>query len=1087
MDISAAPPPSEAARGRGWLVRLAVAFVVAGSVCLLSAGFARADEPTPEQDDAALHALHFLGPRTGWVVGDRGVIWKTADSGQSWRLLPCPTPLSVGEVHWNSVCFLTDRIGWIAGGGTTPYGRQNAGYLMGTRDGGETWQPLIRANWPRLRHVQFFDLENGVAVCDESPLCPSGILMTTDGGQSWLPSAGESPRGWRAGTFTSPHQGIVCGLRGDLAYVAESGLQSNSLNQFGLRGLHAVSLAAEGQGWLVGDGGTVQKTGNAGVNWVIPDQPVPKTVRDTMNFRAVAHRGERVWIAGSPGSVVLHSPDAGRSWVTQRTSQPAPLHAIQFVSDRHGFAVGDLGRIAATEDGGETWTELRGDDRRVAVLSFHVRPREVSLPLIVRTAGEWGYRGAAHVLSREDIGDRHPAGAATDDHLRDALLRSGASSATIGWRLPITIPGLDSDRDRLTREWSLLTEQRLGEVLLNELVAAIRMWRPDVLVTNESGVDDIPGTFLREALDQAVEMAADPRRFSSHAEDLNLSPWAVAKMFVRQPSGAEGTVTLDPHEILPRAGSTLQSASASAIAILREQADVSVREGYQLAYSAPELKGREGIDRSLFAGLNLPPGSPPRRKLPPLKEIRFEELERLAQKQRQFEVALQLSKREPRIASGMLARLDETLRGLSPADAAKQIAELAREYRQQRDWSLAESAYSRLIDLYPHEPVSQEGARWLLSCWTSEEVAWQRLRSRQANRQELASSDGSIRQTRLELTQGDPRSILSAAKADIAEESATGANRPSGEAADRNSLERERWQKQAGRLESFLRETSPALLSSPEVQFTLAAHWRQARQHQLADRVYDRFVKGARSPWNRAALGEIWLLQPATLSPKPVADCRRTPVPPHLDGRLDDAAWGVARPIPLLSPGAASQGDSFVGSRSLKPAPAGGLKSTDERGNAEILLAYDDKYLYVAGRLPCVEGLSDEGPSHAGREHDEDLSPFDRVTVCLDIDRDYGTAYRLDVDQRGHTRDACWEDQGWDPKWHVACARDERAWVFEAAIPFEELVPSAPKPGGAAVWGLGLIRTIPAIGTEAWTHPCGEPPQPASFGLLRFE
>jgi len=1071
-------------------------------------------EVLPEQDDAALRALDFLGPRTGWAVGDRGVIWKTIDGGQSWTLLPSPSP-----VHWTSVCFLTDRIGWVAGGRTVPYTHQNVGSLMMTRDGGESWQVLVQETWPRFHHVQFFDLENGIAVCDGSPKCPSGVLATTDGGQSWMPCAGESPTGWRGGAFVSPASGIVCGMRGAQGYVAESTLQTNPINQFGLRGLHAVCLNGEGSGWLVGDGGTVQRTENGGVSWALPDQPVPKAVRDTVNFRAVAQRGGRVWIAGTPGSFVLHSRDNGQSWETQPTPQPIPLHAIEFVSERHGFAVGDLGRIVATADGGETWTDLRGGDRRLALLGFHVRPNEAALPLTIRTAGEQGYRSGAVALSRQDIGGRNPSDMTSGERMRDALLSCGGSMGEVHWRLPIAVPDLETHRDRLLLEWSLLTEQRLGDVILSELVATIRTWRPDVIVLNESAAEDVPAGLLDEALHRAIALAADPRRYPDHERSLHLKPWAVAKVFRRLSAAGDAPLTLDPHEILPRLKTTLRGASAGPLAILSSEPSAPLRERYRLTYAATELEGGEGIDRALFSGLSLPPGSAARRTLPALREANFDEIERIAKTQRQFDASLQFVRRDPQKGSSLLAQLNDSLRGLPPAEAAQQLAELARHYRQQRDWSLTESAYSLLIDLFPEQPVANEAARWLLSCWVSQEVAWQRARQGQATQRSLTVNakqhNDNLRETfeflrqghtpeefellqarqrsavqiepaKLELTQGDSRSVISAAGASVVEEPPKLLSR--GDSSLKSDLDQQIWQRQAGKLEDFFRKVSPTFLETPETQFTLAAHWRQAKQHGKADRVYDKFLKGTRSPWHRTALGEVWLLQPATLSPKPAASCRRTPAPPLLDGRLDDACWSISRPIPLLSSEEAAQGESFIGSLAAPTARGAGSIRTagsDLAGGSEILLAYDDKYLYVAARIPKVEGMPDEGPAHAGRTHDEDLRRFDRVSLFFDVDRDYGTSYRFDIDQRGHTRESCWEDQAWNPKWHVASAADDAEWRFEAAIPLDQIVPETPRPGTA--WGVGLVRTMPALGVQAWTHPAGDPQAPETFGLLRFE
>jgi hypothetical protein len=56
---------------------------------------------------------------------------------------------------------------------------------------------------------------------------------------------------------------------------------------------------------------------------------------------------------------------------------------------------------------------------------------------------------------------------------------------------------------------------------------------------------------------------------------------------------------------------------------------------------------------------------------------------------------------------------------------------------------------------------------------------------------------------------------------------------------------------------------------------------------------------------------------------------------------------------------------------------------------------------------------------------------------------------------------------------------------MEAAIPFDELGPLAPKAGAA--WGLGVLRTVPAVGWQSWTTPAGDKVRPETFGYLKFD
>ena len=71
-----------------------------------------------------------------------------------------------------------------------------------------------------------------------------------------------------------------------------------------------------------------------------------------------------------PGSCVLHSGDAGQTWELLRTDQSVPLRAITFVDAERGWAVGGLGTILATRDGGKSWRRLRGGGTRVALLGL---------------------------------------------------------------------------------------------------------------------------------------------------------------------------------------------------------------------------------------------------------------------------------------------------------------------------------------------------------------------------------------------------------------------------------------------------------------------------------------------------------------------------------------------------------------------------------------------------------------------------------------------------------------------------------------------------------------------------------------------
>lgn len=79
---------------------------------------------------------------------------------------------------------------------------------------------------------------------------------------------------------------------------------------------------------------------------------------------AVARAGRRLVATGERGIVVL-SDDEGRTWRQAEVPVSVALTGVRFADERHGWAVGHLGVVLATQDGGEHW-HLQLDGLQVA-------------------------------------------------------------------------------------------------------------------------------------------------------------------------------------------------------------------------------------------------------------------------------------------------------------------------------------------------------------------------------------------------------------------------------------------------------------------------------------------------------------------------------------------------------------------------------------------------------------------------------------------------------------------------------------------------------------------------------------------------
>jgi hypothetical protein len=151
-----------------------------------------------------------------------------------------------------------------------------------------------------------------------------------------------------------------------------------------------------------------------------------------------------------------------------------------------------------------------------------------------------------------------------------------------------------------------------------------------------------------------------------------------------------------------------------------------------------------------------------------------------------------------------------------------------------------------------------------------------------------------------------------------------------------------------------------------------------------------------------------------------------------------------------------------------------------------VRLAYDHDFLYLA--VQCKHPADRFVPTVARRGRDADLRAYDRVSVLLDLDRDYCTCYHLQIDQRGCVHDECWGDRTWDPRWFVAVRGTPEGWVAEAAIPLAVLTGDSVTPGKA--WACNVVRVLPGRGVQAFSLPAEVPEEslrPEGMGLLMFQ
>ena len=1088
--------------GRENLPRTSTSQGVAHNVATSWSLIAQDPEPTPFfssavprtttiAEDATLNDVCHVGASC-WAVGERGVVVRSNDHGQTWTTAMTPVDCSL-----QSVCFLTNRLGWIAGYRVIPGTSQLSAVLFQTRDGGESWNDLSASpqisgadalstsTLSGILHVRFFGLDEAIAVT--MPVTQrggAGVFRSEDGGQSWTALPADQPgSSWNTGGFLSMAEGVIVGQHQSYAAVVSDQAVVINPAQPTLRQMRGVSLNTDGTGWIVGDNATIFTTQNSGVTWEPPATDLPKSTSEIADLYTAAHYGETILLAGNPGACVFRSTTNGQQWDAVQIPATGQIKKLRFVSDGVVLAVGSFGQILRSEDDGVTWSSVRSTGFRSGILNLVTNADQASWQLLSNTAAEQGVRSVTMQMSQQLRMNNQDSLANTSVTTRLALTQLAGNDSTADWMFPRTRPEHHRSVPQLISEWERQTDGELRRLLPLRLARELRNWRPSMVVIESMSDDDMVAGIFADALERAIEIAELDEHAATEADQdlvaaaeslaaLGLSPWRIQRIVRRVPSDRQSSPSYDDNDLLPSIGTTAGLLCDAALRVLTEDARTRSRVRGRSSYEVVMDRNNAAGVTNLLQGLDATSLKGARRSVQHRSGDELKQLQQVLEKSRIEGSALQGHAKLARAEESLTAELRNVGLDLPQELAAKQLRDLGDMNLQQNNMEGFIAVQQEIIRRYPQTEDGRLAAEMLFLFYSSAETRYYRSRSQsgspfgaavaKASTDSASGSAGSTISTdsTIEAVLGNPTGPggeegLAGATFVKPESRSPQTQGFSPQGQDPVAALQQRWDSHAATAYRILSARDASQVSTRRIDPAVLLRYAvNQRQTDAAGEQSNALAELSQRPDEFGLYAKSEMQLRSAASPAlPLLNLPRQTERPFLDGRLTDSIWENAEEILLRSAG---------GRR--------GLRGQDADAQSDIsiddarsfgMLAWDEEFLYIAARLEKTPSQNNPVELAAARSHDAKHGDKDRFEIELDTDRDYVTSFQLTIDESGQTSDRCWMLTRWNPQWYVAVDSDETAWRIEAAIPFSELASRPTKPGD--LWTIQMRRVLPGV------------------------
>ena len=1102
--------------------------------------------PVSWQSEAALNDVCFIDRQHGWAAGDHGTILRTTDGGETWKTIAQLNQTVIanggsngsvslaeklrgvsnrqviksGSINQSSeskytcqltgIFFLDQQHGWACGGYAVPYLDRTQSVVLRTADGGMSWRVLHNTAAPALKQIHFNSLRSGWAVGQGSHKYRSGIYFTHNGGSTWTSDSPETKRkSWRRAARNGQNT-IAVSDSGAIGFSKQVGGNPADMDAAAILGTGAqrfsdVAIVGEKDAWAVGRRGAIFRSADNGLSFrpaeltygIQAGQQQVQTQMQTLpliDFETMAVTEDKIWAAGKPGSCLVSIARKTLNVAFHKTPVSAPIHKITFVDAKTGFAVGDLGVILSTVDGGRSWEVRRGKHKRLDILNICNTDADIPLNLLAELACENNLLCGTLLLSK---GER----SVSEVHVHHAAARCGNATMT----LAVDSPDKVDSAAQMSQ--------------LQNIVKHIRQYRPACVSIN--GADE-------SLVTQAIYAAADRRVLHADQIELNLPPWQVKQMVI---ADLGGSINIGSDKLLPLEGQSISDRvmmSRSLLGMsLHAERDQSRRSWRMVRFIGRGDGGQSTTaipveQTSLLKGIGQVAGRVKKSRTSTGLAI----IERGSQKRQMFARLLKTDIHDAKSMSVWQNDLLALTLAVDRQQAGNWIMELADEYFSAGNPELASRTLQFLPTRWSEHAYAPAARLWLATYFSSDEFNLKAFfdarnaavnqflaQASQPNQLAVQSGDRITELTQVQSDQignGDQRvswqapdpdqlkkqiaaarrqRMLSNSGADLSGDSdlaelvrlanevdqqlesgnvATAGSQPQpyGSATDEDRLERrtqqikiqfklDQWLDQRRRLATKflnrLKSQDADLAQSVACQLLdlkLTLFSTEPQQHVESLQLKLRLA--SRPQLKQWIEVELAVLQAAaetgeTHDVSRFADQANSPIrcveaqtAPKLDGVADDLVWQNAYQADAVCRMSHSPESKHSSSSSKIKLASFETPAAAEPIADLLMFARDDKFLYL---LAVMSKLPNEKyrPSAGRRSRDPDLKGRDRIELQLDIDRDGQTNFQFAIDYRGWVAESINGMSAWDPTWFVQSKESANNWTVEAAIPLASL------------------------------------------------